>query len=75
MKLIELVKISSEALKLLSKSDGNLNDWRYVSLFEEFNNMRRAGIKYRAAISILSADYNISRATVERIIKRLSKEC
>ena len=75
MKVVELVKISTEALKLLSKSEVNMNDWRFVPMYEEFQNMRHNGIKYRAAVRMLAKDYHVGRATVERAIKRLEGEC
>ena len=75
MKVAKLVKIGGELLKLLSEVDVRRDDWRYIELYEQYVNMRDMGIKYRATIEILSKEYNISRASVERIVKRLGKEC
>ena len=75
MKAVELVKISREVLKLMSRCEVLRDDWRFVPMYEEFKNMRRNGIKYREAVRMLSEDYGISRATVERAIKRLDTEC
>lgn len=75
MKVVELLKIGGEMLKLLSKNEVNVNDWRYIGMYEEFQNMRNLGIKYREAVRMLSKDYKIGRATVERIISRLDSEC
>lgn len=37
--------------------------------------MRHKGVKYREAVRMLAEDYHISRATVERAIKRLDSDC
>ena len=75
MKVIELLKIGSEMLKLMSRNEVNRDDWRFVPLVEEFQQMRKNGIKYREAVRVLAEDYHISRATVERAIKRLEADC
>lgn len=75
MKVVELVKISTEALKLMSENDVMRDDWRYVPMYEEFKNMRKSGVKYRACIEMLAEDYHVSAATVERAIRRLDGEC
>lgn len=75
MKVVELVKISSEALKVMSENDVMRDDWRFVPMYEEFQTMRKNGLKYRECIRLLSEDYHVSRATVERAIRRLGSEC
>lgn len=75
MKKVELLKILREGLKMLSKCEIMRDDYRYISMYEEFQNMRRVGIKYRVAVSMLAKEYHIGRATVERAIKRLEGEC
>lgn len=75
MKAVELVKISSEALKLMSKHDVLRDDWRFVPMYEQYQHMRSLGIKYRACIHTLSDEYHIGTATVERAIRRLSRNC
>ena len=75
MKVVELVKISSEALKLMSKNDVMRDDWRFVPMYEEFMMMREGGLKYSECVRMLSEDYHVSRATIERAIRRLGAEC
>jgi alpha-ketoglutarate-dependent taurine dioxygenase len=75
MKIVELLKISSPALKMLSDNEVPSGDWRFVAMYEAFQNMRACGVKYREAVRELAADYQVSRATIERAIKRLSLEC
>lgn len=75
MKVVELLKLGSEMLKLMSKHDVNRDDWRFVTMYEEFLEMRSKGVKYREAVQILAIDYNVSRATIERAIRRLEGNC
>ena len=75
MKVIELLKIGGEMLKVMSRNEVLRDDWRFIQMYEEFHIMRGNGIKYREAVRMLSEDYNIGRATVERVIKRLGSEC
>ena len=60
---------------MLSESEGRVDDWRYVSMYEEFVHMRDLGLKYREAVRMLSEEYQVGRATVERLLKRMGAEC
>lgn len=75
MKVVELLKIGGELLKLMSENDVKRDDYQYVKMYHEYQNMRENGVKYRATIRILAENYQTSRASVERVIRRLSKEC
>ena len=75
MKVAELLKIGIELLKLMSENDVKRDDWRYVKMYHEYLHMRKMGIKYRAVIQLLSEEYHISKASVERALKRLGREC
>lgn len=74
MEIAEIVKIGRELLKLLSENDVRIDDWKHLRMYEDFKRMRSNGIKYRYAISELVLTYNISRANVERIVRRLGKD-
>ena len=75
MKVIELLKISKESLKLMSKNGILLEDYKYVEAYEQFLRMRLFGVKYRAAISMLAEDWHVGERTLQRAFARLSKEC
>ena len=74
MEIAEFVRIGQELLKMLSENEVNIGDWKYLKLYEEYKTMRKHRIKYRFAISELAATHHISRAKVERIIRRLKKD-
>lgn len=73
MKIVELLKIARETLKLMSKNDVLLDDWKFVPMYEEYQNMRSMGVKYSETIRMLAEDYNVGKSTIERAIRRLSK--
>ena len=75
MKVVELLKIGGELLKLMSENDVKRDDYKFVTMYHEYLNMRQSGIKYRAVIQILSEEYHTSKASIERAIRRLGKEC
>ena len=59
----------------MSRNEVNRDDWRFVPMYEEFLEMRQKGVKYREAVRMLAEEYRVSRATVERAIRRLEGEC
>jgi hypothetical protein len=73
MKVVELLKIGSEVLKLMSENDVKRDDYKYVKMYQEYLNMRKSGVKYRVVIQMLADEYDTSRASIERAIRRLSK--
>ena len=75
MKVVELLKIGGELLKLMSEHDVKRDDYKFVKMYHEYLNMRRNGVKYRAVIQILSEEYHTSKASIERAIRRLGREC
>lgn len=75
MKVVELLKLGGEMLKLMSRNEVNRDDWRFVPMYEAFQEMRQKGVKYREVVRMLAEEYRVSRATVERAIRRLEGEC
>ena len=74
MKVAELVKISSEALKMMSNSGIRIGDWEHVTMYEEYLSMRINKEKFRYIMAFLAEKYRLSESTVKRILKRLSSE-
>ena len=75
MEVVELLKIGKELLKMMSENDVKRDDYKFVKMYQEYLNMRKRGVKYRAVIQMLSEEYHSSKATIERAIRRLRKEC
>ena len=75
MKVVELLKLGGELLKVMSENGVRTSDWRFVKMFDEYHVIRGNGVKHTAVISELSADYGVSTRTVERVVKRLGGDC
>ncbi len=75
MKVVELLKISGEVLKVMSKHGVRRDDYRFVKMFDEYHVMRENGVKHTAVIAELSVGYGVSTRTVERVLKRLGIDC
>ena len=74
MKVAELVKISKEAMKMMSHSGIKTDDWQHVAMYDEYLDMRKNREKFRYIMAYLAEKYNISESSVKRIVKRLSSE-
>jgi ribosomal protein S25 len=72
MKIAELIKISMEMLKMMSKSGIKTDDWRHLEMLDEYRKMRKDCEKFRYIMAYLSEKYRMSESSVRRIIKRLS---
>lgn len=70
MKVADLVKLSSETLKSLSEFGIRIDDYKYLSLFSDYEEMVRNGNKISYAVTYLSEKYSISEATVYRVLRR-----
>lgn len=74
MKAIELLKVGSELLKLMSTCDLLVDDWKNIAMYEEYTALRKAGEKCAYITAMLSEKYKVSESTVKRVVKRLSDE-
>lgn len=73
MKVADLLKIGGEMLKLLSKYDVKIDDYRFAELYFEYERRCKNREKYIVIITELAGLYGISQSTVERIIRRLRR--
>ena len=72
MKIVELVKISMEMLKMMSECGIKTGDWQHLEMYEEYTYMREKCEKFRYIMAHLSEKYRMSESSIRRIIKRLS---
>ena len=75
MKVVELLKLGTETLKTMSQNGIFVDDWKYVEAYEYFLRMRELGIKYDVAIKEVAKSFHVTKRTLQRAFKRLSKEC
>ena len=57
------------------KVDIKTEDYKHISLYEDYCKMRSEGHKYEYAVAVLSKRYKISRSSVSRLIRKLGKDC
>ena len=74
MKVVEILQIGRELLKMMSENDLRVDDYMYVGMYREYEFMRGEHEKYYNIISTLSDKYSISQSKVKRIIRRFDKE-
>ena len=70
MRTFDLVKISKSLLKTLSKLDIKMDDYQYVDMFDEYEEMVNNGDKVSYIVTFLSQKYKISEASIYRLIRR-----
>lgn len=75
MKVVELLKLGAETLKMMSRNGIFVDDWKYIDAYEDFRRMRELGVKYNVAIKEVANDLHVTKRTLQRAFKRLSKEC
>ena len=62
-------------LEVMSRNNIMRDDFKYLKVYDEFQNMRKNKVKYRSAIKMLAEENNISERTLERIFERLTRDC
>jgi len=68
-KLLFLVK---DLAKSMSEIGVKMDDYKYIGLCQEYNDLVAKGEKREYARTILSKKYSVSESTVFRIISRLN---
>lgn len=74
MKVVKLLSLGKEFLKIMSFCDLKVEDYKYIEMYSEYVKARQNNEKYTFVIMKLSQCYGISESTVKRIIKRFEKE-
>ncbi|MBQ3679831.1 MAG: hypothetical protein IJP79_07175 [Paludibacteraceae bacterium] len=74
MKVIEILRFNREILERLSKNDIRTDDWEYVEMFNEYEQLRKEGEKVTWIIDTLSEKYGCSERSIHRIISRFRND-
>ncbi|MBQ7539774.1 MAG: hypothetical protein IJT13_01465 [Bacteroidaceae bacterium] len=74
MKVIEILKISRETLKVLQDSCVKVEDCKYIELYEQYNKIVREGGKSSYAVAVLSERFGISERKVYYLLSKFSKD-
>lgn len=74
MKVINIVKLSQEAVNFLSAYGIKVEDYKYAQLYDDFYLLRDLkGEKYENAVTTLAKKYQISRSKVIRLLNKYNQ--
>lgn len=74
MKVVDILNFASGICATMTNNNIKPSDYIYVEMYSEYMRMRSEGHKYEYIVYYLSNQYNVSEASVYRIVKRLDKE-
>lgn len=75
MKVIELLTISGEILKVMHENGIKIDDYKYVPLYNDYVAMKAQGLKVTYIIAVLSQKYNICERKVYKVIRAMNQYC
>ena len=75
MKRIELVEFNAELMQKLQKAGVKMDDWRYVRMVKEFQELVAHGEKRTYAAMVAAQHHGISIRKAYGLLQRLCAEC
>lgn len=72
MEAYKLLFLIRDLAKSMSEIGVKMDDYKYIGLCQEYNDLVANGEKREYARTILSKEYSVSESTVFRIISRLN---
>ena len=75
MTLFEILDFNRELLERLAGTGYKPDDYKYIDLYKEYEQMRRKGEKVTYCVAFLSARHGVSERKVYEILGRFKKEC
>ena len=75
MKVLDLVKISSESMKMLHENGISVEDYKHLPMLEEYRQMKSIGDKTTYIVSALSDRYGISERKIYKLLHVFMKDC
>lgn len=75
MTVFEILYFNKDLLNHLTLLGIKFSYYKYVSIYIEYDKMRKQGDKVTYIISTLATKYGISERGLYKIIKRLEKDC
>lgn len=74
MTTFELLKVNKGVIEILIKNDLDIQDVKYIEAFQEYSRLMSEGHKQLYVIQYIEDEYEVSKSTIKRLIKRFSKE-
>lgn len=75
MKVIEILNLNKELLKIFRKVGIRLDDVQYIDLYNEYRELLSKGNKVSYIVAVLADRYSISERKVYSLIKRFQSDC
>lgn len=75
MKVFEIINLNRGLLDVFVKIGIHAEDVKYVELYKDYIQMRRAGDKVSYVVAILAERYGVSERKVYALIKRFETDC
>lgn len=75
MKVIEILNLNRELLKIFRKVGIRLDDVQYIELYNEYQVLQKEGNKVSYIVAVLADRYGISERKVYSLIKRFQSDC
>lgn len=75
MKVIEILNLNKELLKIFRKVGIRLEDVQYIDLYNEYRELQDKGNKVSYIVAVLADRYGISERKVYSLIKRFQSDC
>lgn len=73
MTLFEILNLNKELLELLAEMGSKPDDYKYISLYKEYEKMRNTGDKVTYCVTVLSARHGVCERKVYEIIGRFKR--
>ena len=73
MEAYKMLFLIRDLMKSMSEIGIKMDDYKYIGLCQEFNELVAKGHKREYARAVLSRKYSVSESTVFRIITRMNK--
>ena len=74
MKAIDILSLAEGIITTLDRNDLKTADVRYVQMYRDWQRMKNEGHKWDWIMYWLGREYDLSEASVWRILKRMDKE-
>lgn len=75
MTLFEILNFNRELLERLTRMGFKPDDYKYIDLYKEYEQMRRQGDKVTYCVVVLSIRYGVCERKIYEIVGRFKKEC
>ena len=75
MTLFEILNFNRELLERLTRMGFKPDDYKYIDLYKEYEQMRRQGDKVTYCVAVLSIRHGVCERKIYEIVGRFKKEC